>query len=360
MWYWRRVLDEGEPRRPSAAAPAPLARRWSVLVPCRDEARGLPLLLGDLRAQTAVPEAFEVIVVDDHSTDATARLAREAGVRVIGLPEGERGKKAALTRGVGEARHSWVATLDADVRVGPGWLAALDAAARAGGCVAVAAPVHLAPARGWFGRWQALDFCGMMLITAASLRMGRFAMGNGANLAFAKTAFAAVDGYAVPEGKEAASGDDMVLLGKLRMAYPGGVRFARGAGAAATTRPHATLGGFVQQRWRWSAKTGLNQQGALTLTLGLVWAFHVALALTPLLWWLGPELRGALALGWLLKAGADAALLSSATRSFGRAGLLRWRTYPLDLAAHVAYVAGIGALALLPLDFTWKGRRHRR
>ena len=329
------------------------ASDWSVVIAARDEAEHLGATLSSVGGQAA-----EVIVVDDHSTDGTARLARSYGATVVELPAGLAGKQAALTAGVSAARGAWVATVDADVRVPPGWLANLRAAAGTR-AVAVAGPVALAPAHTWFERWQALDFCGMMAITAASLHRGRFAMGNGANLAFRAEAFRAVDGYAAAAGGRAsASGDDMVLLRKLLRGYPDRVAFAKGRAAEVETAPRRSLRSFVMQRWRWSAKTGLNRQPALTATLGGVWAFHVGL-------WAGIPLALAgrlsplvLAGAWAAKAGVDYVLLRSATGFFGRRDLLD-ATYPLQSIAHAAYVAGIGALALLPLDYTWKGRRWR-
>ena len=55
----------------------------SVVLPAKNEAGGLPRTLGAL--QTHMPDA-EVIVVDDGSTDDTARLAAEAGAKVLSSP----------------------------------------------------------------------------------------------------------------------------------------------------------------------------------------------------------------------------------------------------------------------------------
>ncbi len=335
---------------------------WSVIVPVRDEAPRLTACLEALSELLRTGPRYEVLVVDDASEDdslarATRFAARLAGgvsfrvLRAVGT-----GKKAALVTGIAAARGEWIATLDADVLVPPGWLRGLDRA-RHPRSVAVAGPVALAPAPTLFGRFQALDFCGMMAITGATLRAGRFVMGNGANLAFAKTAFAAVGGYEL-SGRAAASGDDMVLLGKLSERFPGGIAFAKTRAAVVRTPPLPTLAAFVRQRWRWSAKTGLNLQPALTATLGLVWAFHtglligVPLALHRRLGW------SALAFGWSAKLVVDHRLLREATRFFGREHLLGV-DYPVLAIMHAAYVSGVGALSLLPLRFEWKGRRSR-
>ncbi|WP_199224438.1 glycosyltransferase [Serinibacter arcticus] len=80
----------GEAAGSAAGATAP-GLRVSLLVPARDEEDTLVTTLPALLAQGA----DDVVVLDDHSTDATARVARDAGARVISganLPEGWVGK----------------------------------------------------------------------------------------------------------------------------------------------------------------------------------------------------------------------------------------------------------------------------
>ncbi|MFK8057436.1 MAG: glycosyltransferase [Saprospiraceae bacterium] len=346
---WVEVL-----KAPPVVNPRSDAVQWSIIVPARNESARILQTLGSLPK-----DGVEIIVVNDHSTDDTAALVSALeNVVLLHLPEALSGKKAALTYAIEVARGTWIATVDADVRAQSGWLQALETN-RTKETVAIAGPVMLAPANSWFERWQALDFCGMMAITAASLRIGAYAMGNGANLAFSKAAFEAVGGYASPKGKESVSGDDMVLLGKLLDRYPGQIAFAKNQQAVVVTPPQPGMGSFVQQRWRWSAKTGLNQQVSLTVTLGLVWAFHVGLLVGIPLAIFGLVDVIHLVMAWYCKLFVDFLLLRSASQHFGRAHLLNW-TYPLQSFVHALYVAGVGTLSLLPFEFEWKGRRARR
>lgn len=103
----------------------------SVVVATRDRAGRLPVLLGALAAQTLAREAFEVVVVDDGSRDATPGVLAAAAVdRVVRLP-GSRGPAAARNAGWQAARAPLVAFTDDDCRPEPGWLAAGLAAHRA-------------------------------------------------------------------------------------------------------------------------------------------------------------------------------------------------------------------------------------
>jgi hypothetical protein len=88
----------------------------SVIVPARNEEANLGACLESLVSQTGVP--FEVIVIDDHSTDRTGEIARSfPGVRVIEagvLPTGWTGKNNAVTTGARAAQGSWLLFTDAD------------------------------------------------------------------------------------------------------------------------------------------------------------------------------------------------------------------------------------------------------
>jgi GT2 family glycosyltransferase len=101
--------------------------RVSVVVPARDAAATLPRTLACLAAQAGAPE-FEVVVVDDGSSDSTAEIAAAAGAPVRLVQAGGVGSGQARNLGVHEARGELIAFTDADCFPTPGWLAAALAA----------------------------------------------------------------------------------------------------------------------------------------------------------------------------------------------------------------------------------------
>ncbi len=104
--------------------------RVSIIVPARNEARNLPLLLPSLLAQTYPADRLEIIVVDDGSTDATPAILAEWAaahpqIRVVTgqpLPPGWKGKPWAMQQGAAAAQGEWLLFTDADTQHAPGAL----------------------------------------------------------------------------------------------------------------------------------------------------------------------------------------------------------------------------------------------
>lgn len=119
------------PHLPYPATAEPYRPYISLLIPARNEARNIARLLeGALRQQY---DAYEVIVVDDHSIDATPDIlahyaARDPRLRVVHgdpLPSGWMGKPYACVQAADAARGEWLIFLDADTIPLPTFVAAL-------------------------------------------------------------------------------------------------------------------------------------------------------------------------------------------------------------------------------------------
>ncbi|KUG07272.1 glycosyltransferase [Solirubrum puertoriconensis] len=334
----------------------------SVLIAARNEAANLPLLLTDLGQQTWLQQGgrFEVIVVDDHSTDNTAAVVQAAAanspyvlrlLRLAEQPGQPAGKKAAIVAAIAQARTRWVLCTDADCRVPAGWLAAYTQAFGNPQLQFVSGPVLLT-GKGLLAGLQGLELAALVGTGAASIGAGSATMCNGANLAYQRAAFYEVGGFG--GNAHVPSGDDEFLLHKMAEAYPQGIRFLKHPEATAHTAAQPTLGALLQQRVRWASKWQHYRSAASRWLAVLVLAANVCLwALVGLLLWHASVWPWVLA-GWGLKLGADVAFLNPVLRFFERRKWLM--LVPLLQLVYSPYVLAVGLLGLRG-GYRWKGRQ---
>jgi len=337
----------------------------SVLVAARDEAAALPHLLAALRCQTLALHQFEVLVADDHSADGTAALVQAAAaeapyaLRLIGLPVGTTGKKAALAAAEAQARAAWVVCTDADCRPAPGWLAAyaglLQQSSAHSPLHFISGPVRLTPGGAWFDGVLGLEFAGLVGVGAGCVARGRPTMCNGANLAYRRATFHEVGGYADNQGL--ASGDDEFLLHKMHQRYPAGVRFLAQPEAVVDTPAPATLRALLRQRVRWASKWPHYRPSAPRQLALLVLGANVSLALGLALAVVWPALGPWVGTAWLLKLGADAWLLWPVLGLLRRRRWLGW-LLPLQVL-YAPYALAVGLAGQRAQGYRWKGRQVR-
>lgn len=94
----------------------------TVIVPVRNGERGLPALLSALEGQTATRTSYEVLVIDDASTDASAQIAAASPVARVLRQATRGGPYVARNRGLREARGRFLAFTDGDCRPAPDWI----------------------------------------------------------------------------------------------------------------------------------------------------------------------------------------------------------------------------------------------
>ena len=351
-YYWLRALAGQYPVATEQLSVA-------VLVPFRNEATHLPALVDDLLQQDYPPDQYEIILLDDHSTDGggdAGAIGWGKAVRVLRLEDYPNyattvaHKKAALQLGIDHTTAELIVTTDADCRWDPGILTALNRVATAGNDV-VLGPVAVAPVSDTCSAFQALDVLGYQLFTAASVAAGAPALANGAHLAFRRKAFEQVGGYTGVD--HLPSGDDVLLLHKFLAA---GMRIGCSTDpeARVITKPEAGWSAMLRQRVRWAGKAG--NYGSTSLSVAQALAFLTALGILVGLGWgvfdirfLGPAL-----LAWLLKGVVDGVLLRSVCRHYGYSELMRW--YGVAQLIYPFYLVGVGTAALLGVRVAWKGR----
>ncbi|MFG2497932.1 bifunctional polysaccharide deacetylase/glycosyltransferase family 2 protein [Streptomyces sp. NPDC048441] len=129
----------------------------TVLVPAYNEEAGIASTVYSLLASTH--PHFQIIVIDDGSTDATADIAEEiddSRVTVIRQPNG--GKPSALNTGLAHARHDIVVMVDADTIFEPEALARLVQPLAHPAVGAVSGNTKVGNRRHLLGKWQHLEY----------------------------------------------------------------------------------------------------------------------------------------------------------------------------------------------------------
>lgn len=141
------VLTENtaEPKTTSEDVAGGVGLSVSIIIPARNEAETLPLILADLKRQTLQP--LEIICVNDGSSDQTRDVVLGAGGNVMLLditdkPKDWMGKAWACLKGAEQAKGRLLLFLDADVRLAPGGLAKLLGTYESSNCTISVQPYH--------------------------------------------------------------------------------------------------------------------------------------------------------------------------------------------------------------------------
>ncbi len=232
----------------------------SVVVAVRNEADTLPDLIRTLARQTYSVNRFEIILIDDHSTDQTARVISTlqhtySTMSFVTRLSSGTGKKSALTDGIQLAKGSIILTTDADCLLPETWIQRMVNSFRSNTNMVVGM-VKIEAGSAFFGTLQFLEFASVMGSGISFLSWRLPIMCNGASLAFRKDVFINLHGY---EGNShIQSGDDEFLMRKIESKHPGTIEFLSHQDCVVRTHPQKSMGDFFQQRLRWAGKWKSN------------------------------------------------------------------------------------------------------
>ena len=326
----------------------------SVIIAVRNEEKNVLPLVSFLENQQYPRHLFEVIFVDDHSTDNTfgiLSLDKKPGFSVLQLSEATTSKKKAIEWGIKSATGELIITTDADCRMGPLWLSAYASFYKKTGAKFIAAPVMMEAHNSFRDIFQSLDFLAMQAITGASVYKHFHTMCNGANLAYEKQAFLDVNGF---EGiDEIPSGDDMLLMHKIYSAHPDKVMYMKNKEAIVITHPESSWKNFIHQRIRWASKAVHYKDKRIFYVLLLTYLLNVcylvlAVAAIIKLKWLT-----FLLLFLVAKILIEFPFVNAAAIYFGQQRMMKF--FPFLQPVHILYVIISGWLGRFG-SYEWKSR----
>lgn len=306
----------------------------SVIVCARNEAQRLQPLLESLTRLDYPTDQYEIILVDDDSSDGTQALMQSYAQRFSHWqvlhhkkqPAEPQGKKAALTMGISQAKGEIIVTTDADCQVPPHWLQSMA------GCFMpevgmVLGFASVATGRTLFERLQQFGCVCEATVAAVSAYFGRPTHSNGQNLAFRKAVFAEVGGYA--EGAQISSGDDFFLSKAIQTKSNWRFVFNISPASFVTTLPEKWDRMFIHQQLRRNGKAFYLPPLHFFLA-SWIFLLHVGLVVAILA---APWLFGVLI---ILKFIVELVAFRSGARLFGQTILLRefpvfWVLYPVQI-----------------------------
>ena len=331
---------------------------FSIIVPFRNEAKNLPKLLKSISKLNYPKELFEIILVDDFSTDTSERICIQwrmangliestllENLRLSNSP-----KKDAISRAVPILKHDWMVTTDADCIVTKNWLLTLDNFIQQNNPEMVVGAVIYKTKNNWFHHFQQLDLMSLQGTTIGSFGIGKPFMCNGANFAYTKKFFQELGGFGGINST--ASGDDVLLLQKAVTANSDKVLYLKNKEFIVKTKPENDLFVLFMQRVRWASKTTSYKNIYAKSLAVVVLLMNLSLVLGFGFWILGKIEIWNLSSIFLIKYLVDYVLLYKSNQYLNKGKFL------LPLASSLVYPVFSSAVGLYSLfgSFTWKGR----
>lgn len=350
LWALGPVLLCRMPRCPEGPAPEPVTK-ISLIIPARNEEHNIRRLLESVSRLHRKP--YEIIVVDDASTDRTSEVASSFGASVQAappLPEGWRGKAWACWQGARIATGDALLFLDADTVLQPRALVRMDTAYSRGGCrVLSIGPYHEVkkPYEEFSAIFNLLMFMGMKsfsMFGSPDDPHGLF----GPCLLIDRLAYEQVGGHRAVQGEIL---ENMSLCQVLRQRQIP-MRCLGGRGVV-HVRMYPDGFGSLVEGWTKAFASGAAKTEPLTLLLTVAWMTGGMLAFS--LWALSPFHSSlSSSLGWTYA--AYAVMIFIMLRAIGRFAVWSAALYPLLLITFFVVFARSAILGRRGGRVRWKGR----
>ncbi len=340
----------------------------SVIISARNEEKNIAKCIQAILKQTYSENYFEIIVVDDASEDATNSLVqpfckKNKNVKLITLSNEKNnlGKKHAIAEAIKIAQGELIVTTDADCEMNGNWLSTIVSWYEQTHAKMIVAPVVFHQEKTLFEKMQSLEFISLIASAGASLYFKKAIMCNGANLAYTKKAFEEVNGFENIDNT--ASGDDVLLMYKIKNKYSDGIIFLKNVDALIFTKAKQTITEFFNQRKRWTSKKFFDLNFETKKVSLIVYLFNFLLfsffVLLPFCYSKIVVHLSFYELGLIvfsIKCFIDFLLLVLATSFFKKKHLLLF--FLPEQFLYILYVVVVGLLGIKG-NYEWKNRKYK-
>jgi len=259
----------------------------SIIIPFRNESENILSNIKSIIKQNFPKENYEVIYVDDNSTDNSFQILSDypkpKNVKVLSLPNDyspNAHKKRAIRYGIENSTGEIIITTDADCFYSENWLSSMlsNLDDETG---FISGPVEFLDDENMFSKLQKLEFAGLVIIGAGLIGSGKPTICNAANIVYRKKAYEEVNGFY--DQMDLSSGDDELLMQKIAKDTKYKVKFSLHAESIVKTKASKNLNEFYHQRKRWASKGLFYKNIRLIITLILIYLFYLGLVVQPFL-----------------------------------------------------------------------------
>ena len=340
----------------------------SVVVAARDEEKNIIHCIQSLLNQDYPIDKFEILIVDDFSTDNTAELVKkfetsETNLKYLSSTAKRHEKivvsykREAIQTGINASKGQYILLTDADCIVPPSWITTFSEQFIKEDCVFIGGPVVISDEKpSLLTSFQGLDMIGMMVITGAGYQSGNQLLANGANMGFSKQVFNELGAYTQFPNK--ASGDDMFLLHHFHHHHPKSIRFLKTLSAVVVTQPEYAIKSLLRQRIRWASKNNAYKEMIINFSLSVLFMVSLTIIILGVLSILHTSIFfPGFCVIYIFKMFSDYLLQREAIRFFNKRTLAKY--FFLSQNIHTIYITWVGIMASLFPFYYWKGRKVR-
>ncbi|SDR85726.1 Glycosyltransferase, catalytic subunit of cellulose synthase and poly-beta-1,6-N-acetylglucosamine synthase [Formosa sp. Hel1_31_208] len=337
--------------------------KFSIVIPFRNEAAHLEALLTSISELNYPRSHFEIIMVDDDSSDNSVALIHSFNHDFDGLKisvfknnrQSNSPKKDAITMAIHHAKYDWIVTTDADCLVPKYWLDIFDQYIQGHQPNLIIAPVALTKAHTFLERFQILDILSLQGATIGGFGIKKPFLCNGANLAYRKDFFNTLNGFS--GNLNIASGDDIFLLEKAVKQDKNTVHYLKNNQVIVSTPAQSNFKSLKAQRVRWAAKTSTYHNGFGKAAGFTVLIMNALLVCLPLVFLVGIITLKTFLYTYLIKILIDFLLLFKTARFFNQEQYLP--SYLFSSVLYPFFSVYIGFISVFK-GYKWKGRTYTK
>lgn len=330
----------------------------SIIIAARNEEQNIKQTIHSLLSQQYPSDCFEIIIVDDHSTDKTLQQVQNIAnthsqLKVLSAPTDFCGKKQALQFGLEHAQGDLLFFTDADCILNEHWIETYVSFIKEhqGNLFFGNVIPTISSQSSLLEKCFALDFIGILSVQNGLALNGHPFSCNGANMCITRNFF----NEAYETNSNFSSGDDVFLLHKAKQIDSSKIFFINDKNAAVETFIPNTLQSFIQQRCRWASKsTGYKDFESLFIA-SIVYLLCFSLFSSSILSLLGNET--AIHLFWrllLYKTSLDMCLFLQTAKEYKSLSYILL-AIPLQFLYFI-YITLIPIISTIK-SIEWKGRK---